>query len=221
MKIIFILFVSGILFINNIGQIALWDPDEPRQAIMAREMSERSDYIHPYLNGRPYLEKPPLYPWLIIITSKITGELNEFSARLPAAVSAILLVLVTYQLGNMVVNPSTSRITSWSGRYQFNYVSTYDFDLKRSTSEAYTCNCAVIVEVNSSGTGRLVTSLGGDDKKVLDITSVYKSSNGVITINAKNQYGTTVVTHFSTVNSYYTDKFWIDAQNNTASVFSL
>lgn len=124
-------------------------------------------------------------------------------------------------LGNMVVNPSTSRITSWSGRYQFNYVSTYDFDLKRSTSEAYTCNCAVIVEVNSSGTGRLVTSLGGDDKKVLDITSVYKSSNGVITINAKNQYGTTVVTHFSTVNSYYTDKFWIDAQNNTASVFSL
>ena len=121
MKIIFILFVSGILFINNIGQVALWDPDEPRQAIMAREMSERSDYIHPYLNGRPYLEKPPLYPWLIIITSKITGELNEFSARLPAAVSAILLVLVTYQLGNMVVNPGVGVLSALilATNYQF------------------------------------------------------------------------------------------------------
>jgi hypothetical protein len=124
-------------------------------------------------------------------------------------------------LGSMSINPSTNAITSWSGRYQFNYVSTYDFDLKRSTSEAYTCNCLVIVEINSYGTGRLVTSLGGDEKNVLEITSSYKSSNGVITINAKNQYGSTVVTHFNTVNSYSTDKFWIDGQNSTASVFSL
>ncbi len=109
-------------------------------------------------------------------------------------------------LGSLVVNPNTNIITNWSGRYQFNYVSTYDFDLKRSTSEAYTCNCVVIVEVNSSGTGRLVTSLGGDDKKVLEITSCYKNINGIITIKAKNQYGSTVVTHFNTVNNYYTDK---------------
>jgi len=121
MKIIFILLVSSILFINNIGHIALWDPDEPRQAIMAREMMERNDYIHPYLNGRPYLEKPPLYPWLIIVTSKITGVLNEFSARLPAAISAILLVIVTYQLGNMLVSPGAGVLSALilATNYQF------------------------------------------------------------------------------------------------------
>lgn len=121
MKILFILFVSCILFVNNLGTIALWDPDEPRQAIMAREMVERNDYIHPYLNGRPYLEKPPLYPWLIIITSKITGKLNEFSARLPAAISATLLVLITYQLGNMLVSPGAGVLSALvlATNYQF------------------------------------------------------------------------------------------------------
>lgn len=144
-----------------------------------------------------------------------------FSSKPATTYSSTVNTPKQLSLGSLVVNPNTNYITSWSGRYQFNYVSTYDFDLGRSTSEAYTCNCVVIVEVNSSGTGRLVTSLGGDDKKVLEITSSYKSSNGVITINAKNQYGTTVVTHFNTLNNYYTNKFWIDAQNKTASVFSL
>jgi hypothetical protein len=112
MKILFIILVSFMLFFNNLGTIALWDPDEPRQAIMAREMIERNDYLRPYLNGRPYLEKPPLYPWLIVITAKITGTLNEFSARLPAAISATLLVLITYLLGKMFLSPSAGIISA-------------------------------------------------------------------------------------------------------------
>ncbi len=103
-KIVLILITCCVLFINNIGGIALWDPDEPRQAIMAREMMERHDYIHPYLNGRPYLEKPPLYPWLIIIASKVKGTVDEFSSRLPAALSATLLVVITYFLGALLMN---------------------------------------------------------------------------------------------------------------------
>lgn len=112
MKILLIVLVSVVLFFNNLGTIALWDPDEPRQAIMAREMIERNDYLHPYLNGRPYLEKPPLYPWLIVITSKITGKLNEFSSRLPAAISAALLVLITYLIGNMIFKPPAGMMSA-------------------------------------------------------------------------------------------------------------
>ncbi|MCX5817106.1 MAG: glycosyltransferase family 39 protein [Proteobacteria bacterium] len=121
MKIFFVILISFILFFNNLGAIALWDPDEPRQAIMAREMIERNDYIHPYLNGRPYLEKPPLYPWLIIITSKITGKLDEFSSRLPAAISATLLVLITYSLGNMIFSPPAGILSALmlATNYQF------------------------------------------------------------------------------------------------------
>ncbi|MCX8110396.1 MAG: glycosyltransferase family 39 protein [Syntrophorhabdaceae bacterium] len=104
MKILIILGISYLLFFNNLGGVALWDPDEPRQAIMAREMMERGDYIHPYLNGRPYLEKPPFYPWMIIISSKIKGKLDEATSRIPAAASATLLLLITYSLGSMIVD---------------------------------------------------------------------------------------------------------------------
>lgn len=98
-KILVILALCYILFFMNLGATSLWDPDEPRQAIMAREMIERNDFVRPYLNGREYLEKPPFYPWMIIITSKITGSLDEFASRAPAAISAALLLIITFLLG--------------------------------------------------------------------------------------------------------------------------
>jgi len=77
----------------------LWDPDEPRQPIMAREMMERGDYVHPYLNGLPYLEKPPLHPWLITAAARLTGKVDETASRIPSAVAAALLLLLTYFVG--------------------------------------------------------------------------------------------------------------------------
>ncbi len=98
-KIFVILALCYVLFFLNLGATSLWDPDEPRQAIMAREMMERNDFVHPYLNGREYLEKPPFYPWMIIVASKITGRLDEFASRAPAAISATLLLIITFLLG--------------------------------------------------------------------------------------------------------------------------
>ena len=99
MRTLVIIALAYILFIHGLGGTSLWDPDEPRQAIMAREMVQRADYIHPYLNGSPYLEKPPLYSWLIIFASKLTGGIDEFASRLPSAIAATLLLLLTYFFG--------------------------------------------------------------------------------------------------------------------------
>jgi 4-amino-4-deoxy-L-arabinose transferase-like glycosyltransferase len=99
MRTLVILCLAYVLFFHGLGAVSLWDPDEPRQAIEAREMMARGDYVHPYLNGVPYLEKPPLYPWLIMLTARITGKVDELSARLPSAVAATLLLLLTYFLG--------------------------------------------------------------------------------------------------------------------------
>jgi 4-amino-4-deoxy-L-arabinose transferase-like glycosyltransferase len=104
-KILMLLILTYLLFFHNLGGIALWDPDEPRQAIMAREMMDRGDYIHPYLNGKPYLEKPPFFSWMIIAASKVGGSLDEFASRVPSAVSAALLVLATFYLGSMLLDP--------------------------------------------------------------------------------------------------------------------
>jgi len=120
-------------------------------------------------------------------------------------------------LGGMRVDPS-EKITDWTGRYQFNYSYTYDFDLQKG-SQAYYSECIVVVQINSSGTGRLVTALNGE-KNVLEITSCYKENNRV-TINAKNEYGKVITTHFAIEQNFYTNKFWIDGQNNTCVVFQL
>ena len=102
MRALLILCLAYVLFIHGLGGTSLWDPDEPRQAIMAREMMARGDYVHPYLNGVPYLEKPPFHPWLIVAAAKITGKVNEFSSRIPSALAALLLLLLVYLLGRTV-----------------------------------------------------------------------------------------------------------------------
>jgi 4-amino-4-deoxy-L-arabinose transferase-like glycosyltransferase len=123
MRILTILTLAFVLFFSCLGATSLWDPDEPRQAIMAREMVDRSDYIHPYLNGMPYLEKPPLYPWMIIVASKIIGELNEFSSRVPSAIAATLLLLVTFFLGRMLVDKGAGLLSALVLATNYQYLS--------------------------------------------------------------------------------------------------
>src|SRR6516164_4630788 len=43
----------------------LFEPDEGRYAEIPREMLQRGESVVPYLQGEPYLDKPPLLYWLI------------------------------------------------------------------------------------------------------------------------------------------------------------
>ncbi|HPS94083.1 MAG TPA: glycosyltransferase family 39 protein, partial [Deltaproteobacteria bacterium] len=54
LAVLFLFLIPGI----NHG---LWRPDEPRVAGTCAEMARTGDYVVPYLNGEPFLEKPPLY----------------------------------------------------------------------------------------------------------------------------------------------------------------
>ena len=118
-----VIVVAFILFFTSLGAISLWDPDEPRQAIMAREMMDRGDYIHPYLNGVPYLEKPPFYSWMIIVAAKIRGNLDEFSSRAPSAIAAMLLLLVTFFLGRMLAGVQAGFLSALILAVNYQYLS--------------------------------------------------------------------------------------------------
>jgi 4-amino-4-deoxy-L-arabinose transferase-like glycosyltransferase len=83
------------LFFYGLGQFGLIGADEPRYAQVAREMLERHDWITPVLNGRPWLEKPPLYYWQAMIAYRILG-VSDWAARLPAALDATFLILAVY-----------------------------------------------------------------------------------------------------------------------------
>lgn len=69
---------------------------ELRVAETAREMVASGDYLAPRFNGELRLQKPPLAYWLTAASYRLLGRVDEFSARLPAALAAIgVMLLVT------------------------------------------------------------------------------------------------------------------------------
>jgi 4-amino-4-deoxy-L-arabinose transferase-like glycosyltransferase len=83
------------LYFYNLGAFGLVGADEPRYAQIAREMTERHQYVTPVLYGQPWLEKPILYYWRAAVAYHVFG-VNDTAARLPSATLALLLVVVTY-----------------------------------------------------------------------------------------------------------------------------
>ncbi len=82
------------LYLAWLGDMALTDRDEGEYAAAVAAMQRNGDFVIPTLNGRPYLEKPILVFWAVAAGQAITGH-GELGARLPSAVSAILLMALT------------------------------------------------------------------------------------------------------------------------------
>src|SRR6202007_2200438 len=83
-------------------------PDEPRYAWIARDMQETGDWITPRLYGKPWFEKPPLYYWGAALSFKFFG-VNETTARLPSAISALLATLALAWLALRLYGAETAR----------------------------------------------------------------------------------------------------------------
>jgi len=103
---VLILLCSSTLFVN-LGGWDLWTPDEPRYAEVAKEMVRTGNYLVPHLGAEVYPKKPPLLFWIIAVLSKPLGEVTATSARLPSALAALGIILLTYLLGQMLYNSST------------------------------------------------------------------------------------------------------------------
>jgi 4-amino-4-deoxy-L-arabinose transferase-like glycosyltransferase len=98
---IFLLALSiGSLFFR-LGRLPLSGADEPRYARIAQEMHERGIWITPLLEGRPWLEKPPLYYWITSPLYSLLGS-NETAARIGPAVCALVTALAILWLGSML-----------------------------------------------------------------------------------------------------------------------
>jgi 4-amino-4-deoxy-L-arabinose transferase-like glycosyltransferase len=98
-----VLMAGTVLFLFNLGRRDLWEPDETRYAVVAREMRENGDWILPRLNGQIYAEKPPLFFWLGNVSTTLLGD-NEFANRLPPALAGLIAVLVTFLFGERLFN---------------------------------------------------------------------------------------------------------------------
>ena len=100
-----ILFVVCIfVYFWNIGAYPLMDVDETRYVSIAKHMFLSKDYLTLFLNGEYFFEKPPLYFWSECLSFGVFGHINEFTARFPCAMYALLLTLGVYFTGKRVVS---------------------------------------------------------------------------------------------------------------------
>ncbi len=87
---------AGVLIFGRLGSLPLLDPDEGRNAEVAREMATTGRWLVPTYNGLPYLDKPALYFGLVAVSLKSLGN-SELAARLPSAFFALALLVLVYR----------------------------------------------------------------------------------------------------------------------------
>jgi 4-amino-4-deoxy-L-arabinose transferase-like glycosyltransferase len=86
--------VAATCLFARLGTLPLLQPDEGRNAEVAREMKDTGAWLVPTYDGLTYLDKPALYFRLVALSMSAFGE-NETAARLPSAVAGLgLLALV-------------------------------------------------------------------------------------------------------------------------------
>ena len=93
-----LLFAAAIYLGCVVSPPSLMDDVDAVQAQIAKTMLLSGDWVTARLDGVLYLEKAPLIYWLIAISYKIFG-MTDWVARLPVALSAIALGLLTAAFG--------------------------------------------------------------------------------------------------------------------------
>lgn len=90
----YIFFISFIVlyilsvFIN--WSVLPLDGEEPRRAIVSIEMLKSGNYISPTVFGWTYLNKPPVYNWVMSFLMFLFGTREEWVVRLPSLIFLLL-----------------------------------------------------------------------------------------------------------------------------------
>lgn len=99
-----LIFVGGAHFLWGLDAYGIMHNNEGLYAQIPREMLNRQDFVIPYLNGVPYIEKPPLLYWLIALVYKVSSP-SAMSARLVPALAGFLTACSLYGLGHWQKKP--------------------------------------------------------------------------------------------------------------------
>jgi 4-amino-4-deoxy-L-arabinose transferase-like glycosyltransferase len=83
--------IGGIVSFYELGSFRSFGTHEALAIVPAREMIASGNWVIPYSGGLPRLRKPPLSNWVVAASFQLFGETSEWTARAPAAVSALLL----------------------------------------------------------------------------------------------------------------------------------
>ena len=109
---LFLAALGTVLYVTCLGLRDLWFPNEPNVAQTALAMFLSGDWVVPRRMGVIWVDYPPLIYWAGAISSTILGGMSEVALRLPSALGAITLSLLTCFAGSRWFGPSAGL---WAG----------------------------------------------------------------------------------------------------------
>lgn len=89
----------AVLVVALLGVREVNPPDEPRFIEQAKEMRDSDDWLVPRIGGVPIPDKPPMLFWGINFFSLPFARITEAAARIPSALAALVVLLLTARLG--------------------------------------------------------------------------------------------------------------------------
>ncbi|MCF6288922.1 MAG: glycosyltransferase family 39 protein [Proteobacteria bacterium] len=103
--------ITTIVILAGIGLRDPWPPDEPRFALMAKEMWDTGNWFFPHRGGEIYPDKPPLVMWMILLFYGLIGNL-KIAFLLPSAIFSMGTMWLTYDIAKRMWN---SKIGLYAG----------------------------------------------------------------------------------------------------------
>ncbi|AEP30601.1 ArnT family glycosyltransferase [Brumicola nitratireducens] len=132
------LFIATVLLIFiGIGLRDPWPADEPRFALVAKEMVETGQWFFPARAQEFYPDKPPIFMWSIALFYWITGSLR-LSFLLPSALAGLLTIFLVFDIGKRLWDKKTGLIAGWLLLF------TIQFLLQSKTAQIDATVCAFI-----------------------------------------------------------------------------
>ncbi len=99
-----LLLILGFLAFCANASISLFGETEGLYAIVTQTMIAAQDYVHLWVRGEPYFNKPPLFFWLQAGFIHSLGW-SEAALRLPSILSSLGTMMTTYFLGRLMFSP--------------------------------------------------------------------------------------------------------------------
>jgi 4-amino-4-deoxy-L-arabinose transferase-like glycosyltransferase len=89
-------FFSASILFTTLGVPALDNWDEAWYGEVAKQMLNTGNHIKLMWNGSIFLDKPPLYMWIIVGLAKMFGGLSEFIVRFPSALAGFIVTMSVF-----------------------------------------------------------------------------------------------------------------------------
>ena len=102
-----LLLLAIIVLAAGIGLRAPWPADEPRFALVAKQMVESGQWLFPFRGGEIYPDKPPMFMWAIALCYRLVGSM-QVAFLLPSLLAGLGTLTLVYDIARRLWNRQTA-----------------------------------------------------------------------------------------------------------------